>query len=231
MDTPLNVVVVEDHDALRAVTVEALRSIGCAATGVASGEEVVDGVGAAVDLFVIDLNLPGEDGLSLSRRIRAAQPDIGIIMVTARRQLDDKVVGYESGADLYLTKPTSIPELAAAVQALGRRLRRENRRQWPALVLDTVGLSLAGPENGPTIPLAAHEVALLAAMIRAPERRVETWQLMEISGGEDSAMSKATLEVQIVRLRKKLVAAGAAEPAIKAIRGVGYQLCTAVSIA
>lgn len=232
MDAPLNVVVVEDHDALREVTVQALCDMGCVATGAACAEEVVDKAGAHADLFVIDLNLPGEDGISLARRIRAAQPNAGIIMVTVRQQLEEKVAGYESGADLYLTKPTSIAELGAAVQALGRRLRREGLERRPAFVLDTAAMVLNGPASPSAgIRLSAHEVIMLAALARASERRLEYWQLMELAGKFDVEVSKRTLEVQIVRLRKKLLDAGAEGQPIQALRGVGYQLCIPVTIA
>ncbi len=203
MDTPLNIVVVEDHDALREVTVEALRGMGYVVTGVNCAEAVDDELGNEVaDLFVIDLNLPGEDGMSLARRIRQAQPQAGIVMVTARVREADKLDGYESGADIYLTKPTSMPELAAAVRALGRRVKA------PAAVrvrylLDTRAMMLRTTEETQEtrepIGFSVREVAMLAALARAPSRRLEYWQLLELAGPD---VTKAALEVQIVRLRK-----------------------------
>ncbi|MGI9211733.1 MAG: response regulator transcription factor [Methylococcaceae bacterium] len=123
MDSGLNIIVVEDHDDLREITIEALCVLNHRVKGVASAEmldEVLEK--NDTDILVLDLNLPGEDGISLSRRIRAAQPTIGIIMVTVREQIRDRIEGYGSGADLYLTKPTSIEELQAAIKALARRL-------------------------------------------------------------------------------------------------------------
>lgn len=115
--------IVEDHDELREVTVAALRSLEYNACGVESAE-ALEAVWTAFrpHLLVLDLNLPGEDGLSLAQRIRAAAPDVGIIMVTVREQLHEKIAGYLKGADIYLNKPTSIEELHAAIQALSRRL-------------------------------------------------------------------------------------------------------------
>lgn len=123
MDSGLNIIVVEDHDDLREMTVEALCAFGYQARGVACAEKLDEELKKGhADVLVLDLNLPGEDGVSLSRRIRASQPGMGIIMVTVREQIQDRITGYGSGADLYLTKPTSIEELHAAIEALARRL-------------------------------------------------------------------------------------------------------------
>ncbi|MGZ4970233.1 MAG: response regulator transcription factor [Methylobacter sp.] len=228
MDTALNIVVVEDHDALREVTVEALCSMGHNALGVDCAEALDDEIGAfPIDLLVVDLNLPGEDGISLASRFRAAQPEVGIIMVTARNQVSEKLSGYENGADLYLTKPTSVEELGAAIGALARRIKRCEQEQ-PGFVLNRAGLFLQGPQSG--VGLSAHEAVMLSALARAPGRRLESWQLIELSGKAEADLSKNTLEVQIVRLRKKLVQAGAADQPIKAVRGEGYQLCIKVVV-
>jgi len=228
MDTALNIVVVEDHDALREVTVEALCNMRHNAIGVDCAEALADEIGAfPIDLLVVDLNLPGEDGISLARRLRSVQPDVGIIMVTARNQISEKLSGYESGADLYLTKPTSLEELGAAVGALARRLKRSEQAR-PGFVLNRAGLVLQGPRD--SVGLSAHEAAMLSALMRAPGNRLESWQLIELSGKEEE-VSKHTLEVRIDRLRKKLVQAGAADQPIKAVRGLGYQLCVKVMLA
>ncbi len=121
----LNIIVVEDHDALRDITVEALRSQGHQVVGVESAEALnrVDADSAA-DLMVIDLNLPGEDGISLSRRLRAARPDMGIVMVTARTLSSDRARGYDSGR--------SLPHQARIDRRAGRR--RECTRSPAATV-------------------------------------------------------------------------------------------------
>jgi len=228
MHTVLNIVVVEDHDALREVTVEALRSMGHNAVGVDCAEALADEIGAfPIDLMVIDLNLPGEDGISLTRRLRAAQPEIGIIMVTARNRINEKLSGYESGADIYLTKPTSLEELGAAVRALARRIKGHQQAR-PAFMLNLAALFLQGPDNG--VSLSAHETAMLTVLARAPGHRLESWQLIELSGKGEADFSKHALEVQIVRLRKKLMQAGAVDQPIKAVRGLGYQLCIKITV-
>lgn len=229
MDTALNIVVVEDHDALREVIVEALCNMNHNAVGVDCAEALSDEIGAfSIDLLVVDLNLPGEDGISLARRLRNVQPDVGIIMMTARSQISEKLSGYENGADLYLTKPISVEELGAAVGALARRIKRCEQER-AGVMLNRAGLFLQGPQGG--VSLSAHEAAMLSALARAPGHRLESWQLIESSGKADADLSKNTLEVQIVRLRKKLMQAGAADQPIKAVRGQGYQLCIEVTVA
>ena len=223
MDSALNIIVVEDHDELREVTVAALCGMGHVARGVDCAEALDDELGAfRADILVLDLNLPGEDGISVARRMRAAGPDIGIIMVTAREAVRDKMTGYGSGADIYLTKPTSVEELGAAIQALSRRVRPDAPLA-SRLTLNPVTLQLLGPQA--VLDVSDQECALLSAFAKAAEHRLETWQMMELSGKGADEVSKSTLEVQIVRLRKKLEEAGAAAPTIKAIRGRGYQLC------
>ena len=228
MDTPLNIVVVEDHADLREATVAALCSMGHDARGVDCAEALDDELGAfRADLLVLDLNLPGEDGLSLARRIRAAEPGVGIVMVTGRTQLNDRMRGYGSGADIYLPKPASVEELGAAIQALARRIRPTASVQ-DGISLNPVTLQLQGPQQ--LVDVSDHESTLLLALSKAKDHRLESWQLMELSNSAMEEQSKAVLEVQIARLRKKLEQAGAPTPTIKAIRGSGYQLCIAVQI-
>lgn len=119
----MNIVVVEDHAILRDVTVTALREMGHLVEGVDSAEALTAVLPSfAAQIVLLDLNLPGEDGISLAQRLRRSNPALGIIMVTARTELSDKLAGYSSGADLYLPKPTSVAELGAAIEALSRRL-------------------------------------------------------------------------------------------------------------
>lgn len=223
---PLNVVVVEDHDVLREVTMDALRVQGYHVHGVDCAEALGD-LAFQPDLFIIDLNLPGEDGISLARRLREAQPQVGIIMTTARNSIAARVEGYASGADIYLTKPCSLEELLAAVRSLARRLSEQQdvANGWQ-LRHDTQ--QLAGPAG--MVVLTASEFALLAGLSRAPGRQLETWQMIELLGKRVEEYSKANLEVQLVRLRKKLVQAGGENNVLKAVRGQGYQLAVAMSI-
>jgi DNA-binding response OmpR family regulator len=228
MDTALNIIVVEDHDDLRAVTVAALGRMGHEVRGVDCAEALDDELAAfPADLLVLDLNLPGENGISLARRTREAQPNIGIIMVTARGAVQDVLDGYSNGADIYVTKPASPEELGAAIGALSRRLKPPATVE-NTLVLDTSVLQITGPQN--VVDVTDHESHLLVAMAKAADHRLETWQLLEITGRAIDEPEKRALTVQIVRLRKKLIEAGAREPTIKSIRGTGYQLCIPVEL-
>jgi len=226
-ETALKILVVEDNDELRAATLAFLQSQGHYVRGVPMAEEINDVTGGFVpDVYVIDLNLPDEDGLSLTRRLRASQPNVGIVITTARAQIGDKVVGYESGADLYLTKPVHPQELMAGVTALGKRLRTKSARE-NALVLQLSQLQLTGPDG--LVDLTASDVQILCALARAPGQSLERWQLGEIiAAGSDSPPTAATMEMRIARLRKKLTSAGAVQPCIKALHKVGYTLCCSV---
>jgi DNA-binding response OmpR family regulator len=228
MDTSLNIIVVEDNDDLREATVEALHTMGHVVRGVACAEDVDDVVGAfPADVLVVDLNLPGEDGLSLAKRLRAGNPDVGIIMVTARNQVRDITTGYASGADIYLTKPTVPEELGAALQALSRRLR-PHVNAADEITIYHVTRQLQGPLA--QVDLSQQEYILLAAFAQAHDHSLENWQLIELSGKESDTATKAALEVQIVRLRRKLEQVGAPQPTIRVIRGMGYRLCVPLVI-
>lgn len=111
----VRVLLVEDHDALREVVSETLERYACQVTGVDCAEAVCELPSRQVfDVAVLDLNLPGEDGLVLAQRLRAAQPALGIVMMTARREREDRLQGYQHGADVYLGKPVDADELALA---------------------------------------------------------------------------------------------------------------------
>lgn len=152
MAAGLNIIVVEDHDDLREVTVEALCALGHRVRGLACAEDLDAALRAApADLLVLDLNLPGEDGISLARRVRGVRPELGIIMVTVRGEIRDKIEGYGSGADLYLAKPTSNEELEAAIAALARRLRTQVPSASPGEMDAAMG-GAAGPDQAGGFP-------------------------------------------------------------------------------
>lgn len=228
MVTRLNIVVVEDNDELRAATVDALRREGHKVLGLDCAESMPEQAALTlVDLIIIDLNLPGEDGLSMAQRIRQNQPNIGIIITTARSEPGQRQEGYIKGADIYMTKPVALTELSAAILSLGRRLK--GRVTAETLVLSMSKLTLQGP-YGQCVGLTATEATLLAAFNLAPDRRLEKWQLIEVLEKETADNPVATLELVIVRLRKKIRELGLNDPAIKVIRNWGYQLCLPVTV-
>jgi DNA-binding response OmpR family regulator len=230
MVAKLNIVVVEDNDDLRELTCQVLSQDGHHVTGLACAEELEDIAGGEpADIFLIDLNLPGEDGISLSQRIRKAQPLVGIIIISARTDLHDKVTGYDSGADWYITKPVVFAELSAAIKSFARR--RHAAKQDLAKL--TTGLSLnkldlLGPSN--EIKLTPNEAKMLTAFARAPAGQLETWQIAEMLGVIADEAMKASISVRITRLRKKLIDVGAEGFVIESIRNVGYRLLLYVDI-
>ncbi len=231
MAAHLNIVVVEDNYDLREAIVEVLTALGHRVLGLSCAEELADeGAQAMIDLLVVDLNLPGEDGVSLSRRLRRTQPGLCILMMTARDTVRDKVAGYEAGADIYLTKPVSIEELMAAVQSLGRRLRTGQALFGSQATLSVSGAELRaqGPSGG--IDLTAVEVALLTALARAPGQRLAYWQLLEILPPGIDGTSLSNLAVRMTRLRKKLSEIGFSGQTLQVIRHEGYQLCLPVQL-
>jgi DNA-binding response OmpR family regulator len=225
MSARLSVLVVEDHDMLRDATVAALNDAGHHATGVVSAEDVDDTpTQQPPDLYVIDLNLPGEDGLSLAKRIRESHPRAGIVMVTARTDIKDRVSGYESGADIYLPKPVDPEELLAAVDALSHRIRP--MEDEATLVLNLGSLQLRGPKC--EIGLSQSEANLLSSFARASGAQLERFQVAANLALKGETLNATSLEVRLSRLRKKLNQVGAEEPTIKAIRGLGYKLCSTI---
>lgn len=221
MATHLNILIVEDNMELRETTAQILTDHGHHASGVMCAEDVQLS-DTAIDLFVVDLNLPGEDGLVLARRIRQSRPEVGIIMMTARRLPQEIRIGYNQGADIYLTKPVSFEELTGAVNSLARRLKHKTKFQ--GFRLQRHRLLIEGPDAR-SVALNPREVEALHAFIMSTDRRLEYWQLIELLQTERAGDPKAALEIQVLRLRKKLQQAGAPSPILQAIRGWGYQLC------
>jgi DNA-binding response OmpR family regulator len=223
--------VIEDNEDLREAIAEVLGGLGHRVVALSCAEELGDeGALAKIDLLVVDLNLPGEDGISLSRRLRSVQPGLSILMVTARDAVYDKVLGYDAGADIYLTKPVSIEELSAAVRSLARR--HQAKADQPAnqpVLLVRISMGQAHGPGGP-VELSAVEVALLSALARAPDQRLAYWQLLEIMMTDLERASQANLAVRMTRLRKKISDAGFDGPVLQVIRHEGYQLRVAVHL-
>lgn len=181
-----------------------------------------------VDLYILDLNLPGEGGLSLCRRLRQTLPNAGIAILTARVSLIDRIAGYEmGGADIYLTKPVAPDELVMVLRSLGRRINKNKiSHDWSLNLRDR---TLKSPHTESKLRLTNREKILLVALIQAKENTLESGELCDLYTGDDSddLMSKHALEELVARLRKKLRSAlpeGAEQP-IKSVWGVGYQLC------
>jgi DNA-binding response OmpR family regulator len=233
MDIPLRIGVVEDNDDLRASLVEVLQARGHAVVAYPSAEDL-DGSPRAgtFELMLLDLNLPGEDGLSLAKRLKHSQPSLRVIMLTTRIALADRVNGYDAGADLYLPKPISVDELLAAVRAISRQisasLRSEAAPTEGLVRLDTRKLSLQSAKG--LVSLNRVDLTLLTSLARAPGQRLEHWQLIEAMDLEVGDAALANLPVQISRLRRKLTQLGCPGDALRSLRASGYQLCITLEI-
>jgi DNA-binding response OmpR family regulator len=184
----------------------------------------------AFDLYLIDLNLPGENGLSLCRRVRQSRPDAGIVIMTARVALNDRIAGYkQGGADVYMTKPVAPDELVLVMMSLGRRLKQtQTAQEWSLSLRDR---TLLGPEQDKKLRLTSKEKIILLALVQAKDNTMQSGALCDLFAEDDDAlMSKHALEEMIARLRKKFksVQTDGDEPAIKSVWGVGYQLCVRI---
>lgn len=229
---PLVLALVEDDRLLREEIEVHLRAHGFDVHAVNSAAGLDDlSARIAFDLYLIDLNLPGENGLSLCRRVRESRPDAGIVIMTARVALNDKIAGYkQGGADLYLTKPVSPDELVLVLLSLGRRLKQtQTANEWSMSLRDR---TLLGPDQDQKLRLTSKEKAILLALVQAKDNTLESGVLCDLFADEDAdaLMSKHALEELIARLRKKFksVQADGDEPAIKSVWGVGYQLCVRI---
>ena len=229
---PLVLALVEDDRLLREEIEVHLRGHGFDVHAVNSAASLDDlSARIAFDLYLIDLNLPGENGLSLCRRVRESRPDAGIVIMTARVALNDKIAGYkQGGADLYLTKPVSPDELVLVLLSLGRRLKQtQTANEWSMSLRDR---TLLGPDQDQKLRLTSKEKAILLALVQAKDNTLESGVLCDLFADEDAdaLMSKHALEELIARLRKKFksVQADGDEPAIKSVWGVGYQLCVRI---
>lgn len=224
----MRVVVVEDHLDLRQVFVDALVDEGMDVTAVSCAEELDECMSERmVHLLVLDVNLPGESGFDIAKRMRAADPKINIIMLSARTSETDRIRGYESGADFYLCKPVSPEELSAAVRAVKRRVLAPEA-SGDGLALSVSGMCLTSRQG--VANLSRTDVSLLKSLAMAPDHRLPYWRLFEVTERSANDLAKNQLELQVFRLRKKLDDIGVAESLIKSIRSEGYQLTQAIRI-
>ena len=226
MDTGLKIALVEDNDDLRDLLLRDVSRAGYDVQGAGCADDLDDlAATTTFDVLILDINLPGENGFDIARRYKQANPDVFIVMLTARVGTDDKVSGYESGADMYLTKPVSSAELMAAIGSVCRRLQKPSSNA--EIMLNVREMLLTG--DGST-ELNRQETVMLKALIESSNGNLPYYRLLELCGEEVNATSKATLEVRIVRLRKKLGDVGVEGKSIRAIRGEGYQLLQRIRI-
>lgn len=225
------IIVVEDDPEIRALVGDYVGRNGFRVS-LASGGLELDRLlltEGEPDLVVLDLMLPGEDGLSICRRLRA-RSRLPILMLTAKGDDIDRIIGLELGADDYLPKPFNPRELIARIRAILRRqgpidATRRRLRAGP-ITVDLDAREVAG-DDGRAIELTSAEFDLLACFVTRPGRVLSRDQLMDWTRGRRADVFDRTIDVQLSRLRKK-IEVGDAE-LIKTVRNAGYILTVAVT--
>ena len=190
-----------------------------------------------IEVILMDLNLPGEDGLTLTRDLRASHP-VGVIMLTAAGETIDRIIGLEMGADDYISKPFDPRELLARVKSVLRRLRERPKEVAPSpgedkpevVRMGTCTLDLAAHRlydaSGSNIPLTSMEFDLLKAFARHPDRVLSREQLLEIAHNRNADVFDRSIDLRIARIRKKIEQDAGKPQVLKTVRGAGYMFAT-----
>lgn len=225
--------IVDDDQNVGTMLKDYFGAEGFTATAVRSGAEMRKKMGACdFDLVMLDIGLPGEDGLALAREIRASS-DLGIVMLTGRGDIVDRIVGMELGADDYIAKPFHLREVLARVKAVLRRIRGDPGKGRVDLFPTGTGVGFGSwqffPERrclmdarGDEVALTSGEFEMLAALVRNAGRVLSRDQLIDITRGRSWAAIDRTVDVQIARLRKKIEKDPKRPSFIRSVRGTGY---------
>jgi two-component system OmpR family response regulator len=231
-----HILVVDDDAEIRALLREYLQKQGYRVTAIADGKALRSAVEMSrPDVIVLDLMLPGEDGLSLCRWLRA-RSGVPVIMLTARGEETDRIVGLEMGADDYLAKPFNPRELLARIRSVLRRTRTvpDNLKHAEARAYRFAGWALdvatrnLGAPDGVVVPLGGTEFRLLRVFLEHPGRVLTRDQLIDLMLSRDAAPFDRAIDVQVSRLRHRL-REDARDPAIiKTVRSQGYVLAVPV---
>ena len=231
-----HVLAVDDDPIIRDLIADYLKQNELRVTTVADGRSMQAVLAEeVVDLIVLDLKLRSEDGMTLARRLRD-ESEIPIIMLTGRAEEADRIMGLELGADDYLTKPFSPRELLARIRTILRRRRAEVRQGRPdgirAYRFDGWELNLntrrLTTKDGTAVPLSNGEFSLLVVLLGAPNRVLSRDQLLDLSRLHNDEVFNRSVDVQIMRLRRRIERDPAEPRYIKTERGVGYVFNAAV---
>ena len=237
MDTPSTILIVDDDREIRTLLAEYLESNGFRALAAADGagmRRILDS--SHVDLVVLDLTLPGEDGLTLCRTLRAAST-LPVIMLTARGEPLDRILGLEMGADDYVAKPFEPRELSARIrnvlrrtQALPPTLERPmaKRMAFAGWHFDLVARHLLSPQ-GTVVMLSGAEFRLLKVFLDHPNRVLNRDQLLNLTKGRDADPFDRSIDLQVSRLRQKLDDDAKSPALLKTVRNEGYVLAASVT--
>ena len=237
--TPIHVLAIDDDPSVRQMIADYLGDNDIRVTVAGSGREIAEVMAReTIDLLILDLKLPGEDGMEIARRIRA-DSNMPIIMLTARKEEADRVMALELGADDYLTKPFSPRELLARIRSLLRRSRahetvadglaRIRAYRFAGWELNVRVRRLKSPQ-GELMTLRNAEFNLLAAFLASPQRVLTREQLLSMSHLHDDEVYDRAIDTQVGRLRRKLEEHGASQELIHTERGAGYVLNVPVEV-
>jgi two-component system, OmpR family, response regulator len=239
MERPDHILVVDDDAEIRELLTEYLKKNGFAVTAAADGRQMRAALATATfDLIVLDLMLPGEDGLVLCRDLRAtgANP-VPILMLTARSDEADRIIGLEMGADDYLAKPFAARELLARIRTVLRRTRMlppnlrsgDPARWWVfgAWRLDTTARHLLD-SGGTVISLSGAEYKLLRVFLDHPQRVLNRDQLLSLTQGREADVFDRSIDLLVSRLRQRLRDHAREPHYIKTVRSEGYVFASAV---
>lgn len=234
---PEHLLVVDDDREIRNLLTEYLEQAGYRVSAVADGKsmrQVLDS--HRIDLVVLDLMLPGEDGLTLCRDLRV-RSNLPVLMLTARGTDVDRIVGLEMGADDYLAKPFNPRELLARIRSILRRAQALPSNLEPQDVgtfrfanwtLDVAARHLVAPD-GLVVPLSGAEYRLLRVFVEHPQSVLARDQLLELANGREPILFDRSIDVLVGRLRKRLCDDGREPQLIKTVRGEGYVLASSVT--
>ena len=237
MPRPPHVLIVDDDREIRRLVARFLTENGLRVTAAADGTEADAALAAGrFDLVVLDLMLPGEDGISIARRLRR-DGDLPILMLTARGTETDRIVGLEIGADDYVTKPFSPRELLARIRAV---LRRTGERvpeapkapvyRFAGWAVDVQRRELRRPD-GALVPTTDAEFDLLAAFVERPQRVLSREQLLDLARGRQAQLFDRSIDVAVMRLRRKIEPDPARPEIIRTVRNGGYMFALDVETA
>ncbi|MDH0117791.1 response regulator transcription factor [Rhizobium pusense] len=227
METPTTILIVEDDADIRALVCALLTSEGFAVEQAKDAIDMDDVLGRICpDLIILDLMLPGEDGLSICRRLCNSYA-VPILMLTAKGEEIDRVLGLEMGADDYLVKPFGPRELLARVRALIRRVKSKDqpapmrRLAFDKFIVDLDGRVVIGTD-GPDLGLTSAEFDLLACFVQRPRRVLTRDQILDWTHGRNSDPFDRTVDMLVSRVRKKLDASSPGSKLITTVRNGGY---------
>lgn len=217
----MKIIVVEDQVDLQDELVYFLTKSGYQACGVSNGIELDQSMARQQpDLLLLDIGLPGEDGIAIAHRLRDT-PGMLIVMLTARSAEEDRIRSFEGGADNYLVKPVNYRELQAILERASQRLSYPTREASACWRLQRCGRILVSP-TGQEIPLTGMEFCLLETMIGNMSRTTSRRMLIEAMGYDYLSFDERRLEVRISRLRKKIRDTIDSEDPVKSEWGLGY---------